>query len=162
MPSIELGHLTKVNIAVLVWSYPLVLYPTAVWEWFWQVWAQLHKLGEWGNTPSGVGRRGKGGLTLSVGSPVVCQSTSPEPACINFFTLSRSDTFVGCKLLSADQSRPIFVKSQLFGKVVCTEPEDNFSEEPIKLPPLRWKVYFYQTQVLWFVIDKAIFTSGCS
>ena len=193
MPSIELGHLTKVNIAVLfspswgsliaffvseislfvifvissgfpnicnksyyvlVWSYPIVLYPTAVWEWFWQVWAQLHKLGEWGNTPSGVGRRGKGGLTLSVGSPVVCQSTSPEPACINFFTLSRSYTFVGCKLLSADQSRPIFVKSQLFGKVVCTEPEDNFSEEPIKLPPLRWKVYFYQTPVLWFVISQ--------
>ena len=171
MPSIELGHLTKVNIAVLfspswgslivffvseislfvifvtsaavwmahscswissgfpnicnksyyvlVWSYPIVLYPTAVWEWFWQVWAQLHKLGEWGNTPSGVGRRGKGGLTLSVGSPVVCQSTSPEPACINFSTLSRSYTFVGCKLLSADQSRPIFVKSQLFGKVSC-------------------------------------------
>ena len=70
-------YVTKVNIAVLVWSYPLVLYPTAVWEWFWQVWAQLHKLGEWGNTPSGVGRRGKGGLTLSVGSLVVCQSTLP-------------------------------------------------------------------------------------
>ena len=92
---------------VLVWSFPLVLYPAVVWEWFWQVWAQLHKLGcegEGGLIPP-VGCRGEGrGLTLS-GCLLVCQSTlslSLPSACINFSRLSESATLVDLQLLSGD------------------------------------------------------------